>query len=157
MVAFEFYEKEYLGSSISREEWPVYEARADAQLRKYKRIYTVRPQLASISYDGTGGITIDADSIDTTDDGAGNVTLQPVVTPQDICEAMAVCAMADVLAYHVAAQNGMGAVASASIGSVSVSYGNAANAVDLSPKGQAKELYRSASMYLDFYRGVGGC
>jgi len=68
---------------------------------------------------------------------------------------MAVCAMADALAYFTAAQNGMGAVAAASIGSVSVSYGNAANAVDLSPKGQAKELYRCASLYLEFYRGVG--
>ena len=68
---------------------------------------------------------------------------------------MAVCAMADALAYFTAAQNGMGAVASASIGSVSVSYGNTANAVDISSKGQVKELHRCASQYLDIYRGVG--
>ena len=78
-----------------------------------------------------------------------------VTAPEESSEAMAVCAMADALAYFTAAQNGMGAVASASIGSVSVSYGNAASTVDLSPKGQAKELYRCASLYLEFYRGVG--
>ena len=80
-----------------------------------------------------------------------------VVAPEDNSEAMAVCAMADALAYFSAAQNGgVGAVSSASIGSVSVSYG-AAGAVDLSPKGQARELYRCAAQYLEIYRGVGGC
>lgn len=78
-----------------------------------------------------------------------------VAAPEETSEAMAVCAMADALAYFSEAQSGAGAVSSASIGSVSVSYGNTANVVDLSPKGQAKELYRSASLYLDIYRGVG--
>jgi hypothetical protein len=77
-----------------------------------------------------------------------------VTAPDENAEAMAVCAMADALAYFTAAQNGTGAVASASIGSVSVSYGSP-SAVDLSPKGQARELYRCASQYLDIYRGVG--
>lgn len=78
-----------------------------------------------------------------------------VTAPDDDAEAMAICAMADALAYFTAAQNGTGgAVSSASIGSVSVSYGNAANAVDLSPKGQARELMRCAKLYLDIYRGV---
>ena len=68
----------------------------------------------------------------------------------------ALCAMADALAYFTAAQNGTGGViSSASLGSVSVSYGSAAAAVDLSPKGQEKELYRCACRYLDIYRGVG--
>lgn len=81
-----------------------------------------------------------------------------VTAAAENAEAMAICAMADALAYFVAAQNGTGgAVASASIGSVSISYGNAGGAVDLSPKGQAKELYRCACRYLDIYRGVGGC
>jgi hypothetical protein len=75
-----------------------------------------------------------------------------VTAPDEKAEAMAVCAMADALAYFTAAQNG--AVTSASIGSVSVSYGSP-SAVDLSPKGQARELYRCASQYLDIYRGVG--
>lgn len=79
-----------------------------------------------------------------------------VTAPDENAEAMAICSMADALAYFAAAQNGAGgAVASASIGSVSVSYAGAASAVDLSPKGQAKELYRCASQYLDIYRGVG--
>lgn len=69
--------------------------------------------------------------------------------------ALAVCAVADALAYFAAAQNGAGvAVTSASIGSVSVSYGSGA-VVDLSPKGQEKELLRCARTYLDIYRGVG--
>ena len=72
-------------------------------------------------------------------------------------EHLAICAMADVLAYFVAAQNGAGGmVAATSIGSVSTSYaGVSGGAVDLSAKGQAEELYRCASLYLDIYRGVG--
>lgn len=81
-----------------------------------------------------------------------------VVAPDEHSEDMAVCAMADALAYFTAAQNGAGGViSSASIGSVSVSYGGAAGAVDLSPRGQARELYRCACRYLKIYRGVGGC
>lgn len=79
-----------------------------------------------------------------------------VTAPDDNAEAMAICAMADALAYFTAAQNGNGgAIAAASIGSVSVSYAGAIASVDLSAKGQAKELYRCASQYLDIYRGVG--
>ena len=78
-----------------------------------------------------------------------------VTAPNENAEAMAICAMADALAYFTAAQNGAGgAVTSASIGSVSVSYAGGAS-VDLSPKGQARELYRCASQYLEIYRGVG--
>ena len=77
-----------------------------------------------------------------------------VTAPDDNAEAMAVCSMADALAYFTAAQNGAyGAVTAASIGSVSVSYGGA-NTVDLSPRGQEKELLRCARQYLDIYRGV---
>ena len=79
-----------------------------------------------------------------------------VTAPEEDAEAMAVCAMADAIAYFAAAQNGAGgAISSASIGSVSVSYAGAAAAVDLSPKGQARELLRCARLYLDIYRGVG--
>lgn len=78
-----------------------------------------------------------------------------VTAPDGDAEAMAVCAMADALAFFTATQNGTGGmVSSASIGSVSVSYGGAA-AVDISPKAQAKELLRCAKLYLDIYRGVG--
>jgi hypothetical protein len=77
-----------------------------------------------------------------------------VTAPDENAEAMAVCAMADALAYFAAVQNGT-AVTSTSIGSVSVSYGSAPGSVDMSPKGQSRELYRCASQYLDIYRGVG--
>ncbi len=78
-----------------------------------------------------------------------------VTAPAADAEALAVCAMADALAYFSAAQNGTGAVASASIGSVSVSYSG--SNVDISPKAQERELYRCATIYLEIYRGVGGC
>lgn len=75
-----------------------------------------------------------------------------VEAPSAKAEELAVCAMADVLYAIVAAQNGTGAVSSASIGSVSVSYGGPAS-LDLSRKGQARELYEAACRYLDIYRG----
>lgn len=78
-----------------------------------------------------------------------------VTAPEETSEAMAVCAMADALAYFTAAQNGTGAVASASIGSVSVSYGNAGNSVDVGTKAQERELYRCACQHLQISRGVG--
>ena len=72
-------------------------------------------------------------------------------------ENMAVCAMAEALySFDLIANGEGGPVQSASIGSVSTSYGSAGgSAIDASPKGQAKELYRCASLYLDIYRGVG--
>ena len=76
-----------------------------------------------------------------------------VTAPDENAEAMAVCAMADALAYFCAVQNSSGSVASASIGSVSVSYG--AQTVDCSPRAQERELLRCARLYLDIYRGVG--
>ena len=77
-----------------------------------------------------------------------------VIESDAMAENMAVCAMADALFYFANAQNGTAAVASASIGSVSVSY-NAPKSVDLSPKAQERELFRCASQYLEIYRGVG--
>lgn len=80
-----------------------------------------------------------------------------VEAPEEESEDMALCAMADSLYYFEAAQNGSaGAVSSASIGSVSVSYGTSGG-IDLSPKGQFRELYRCASLYLTIYRGCGKC
>lgn len=72
-------------------------------------------------------------------------------------ENMAICAMAEAMyGFDLIANGEGGAVQSASIGSVSTSFGSSgAAAVDVSPKGQARELYRLASLYLDIYRGVG--
>lgn len=75
-----------------------------------------------------------------------------VTAPGETSEAMAVCAMADVIASIATAQSGAGAVTSASIGSVSVNYGGTSS-VDLSRKGQSRELYDAARRYLDIYRG----
>lgn len=81
-----------------------------------------------------------------------------VTAPEDSSDAedMAICAMAEAMyGFDLVANGEGGAIQSTSIGSVSTSYGSAgAQMVDLSPKGQAKELYRLASLYLDIYRGV---
>lgn len=74
-----------------------------------------------------------------------------VSAPDEYAEAMAICAMADAF-YAFDAIANEGPVQSASIGSVSTSYGSAPR-IDISPKGQAKELYRCACLYLDIYRG----
>lgn len=80
-----------------------------------------------------------------------------VTAPDENAESMAVCAMAEALHNFDLIANGEGGpVQSASIGSVSTSYGSAGSqAMDVSPAGQAKELYRCACLYLDIYRGVG--
>ena len=69
-------------------------------------------------------------------------------------EKLAICAMADALYSFDLIANGEGGVQSASIGSVSTSYGSQ-QAVDISPSAQSRELYRCASLYLDIYRGGG--
>ena len=109
-----------------------------------------------------GGCSIDVDEWRFYAKRAGEQLCQykrmySVVAPEENSEALAVCAMADALAYFAAAQNGAGgAVSSASIGSVSVSYGGR-QTVDLSPRGQAAELFRCACLYLEIYRGVSLC
>ncbi|MBC8546111.1 hypothetical protein H8711_04075 [Clostridiaceae bacterium NSJ-31] len=79
-----------------------------------------------------------------------------VTAPEADSEGMAVCAMADALyGFDLIANGEGGAVRSASIGSVSASYSGAGNdAVDVTPVGQARELFRCACLYLDIYRGV---
>lgn len=121
MVNYEFYVSEYHGGAISLDEWPEVEARASAQLRRYKRIFTVS-------------------------------------APEPNAEDMAICAMAEAIHGFDLSLNGDGGpIQSASVGSVSTSYGtNIGTAIDLSEKGQSKTLYRAASLYLDIYRGVSG-
>ena len=79
-----------------------------------------------------------------------------VTVPKDEpdAEKLAVCAMADAMHNFDLIANREGGVQSASIGSVSTSYGGQ-QTVDISPVAQSMELYRCASMYLDIYRGVG--
>lgn len=80
-----------------------------------------------------------------------------VTAPAPDSEDRAVCAMAEaLLGFDLLAGGEGGPVQSTSVGSVSVSYGSAAaQAVDLSPRGQARELYRCACLYLEIYRGAG--
>jgi len=74
-----------------------------------------------------------------------------VTAPATDSEDKAICAMADALYYYETVQN---EPQSSSIGSVSSSRGTS---IDISPKAQAAELYRSASLYLEIYRGVKTC
>ena len=68
---------------------------------------------------------------------------------------MAICAMAEAIAYYDAARNGEGGLRYASVGTVSVSGKGIYARVDISPAAQERELYRTAATYLDIYRGVG--
>ena len=77
-----------------------------------------------------------------------------VTTPDQMAEDMALCAMAETLwRWEILSPTGSGAVASASVGSGSVSY--ATDSGDGSPKAQARALFRSAERYLQIYRGCG--
>lgn len=74
-----------------------------------------------------------------------------VDAPEADSEDMAVCAMAEALAWFTDAKGG--AVSSAAIGSVSVKY----TSPDISSKALEQELLRCAKVYLVIYRGVGVC
>lgn len=119
MTDYTFYLTEYMGDVADNETFPRLATRADEQLRRYERLYTV-------------------------------------TQPEEHSRDLAVCAMVDALAAMEAMLSGEGgAVSSASIGSVSVSYGAPSSlGVDLSTKGQERELYRAAARYLDIYRGA---
>ena len=111
-----------------------YSRKANAKLEQYKRIYTV---------------SVPADTADKNTDlefGDG-FKLKP--------EEATICAMIEAMMIHDAAkEDAVNRVSAASIGSVSVSYGNSSG-VDISDKALEKELFRCASRYLDIYRGVG--
>ena len=76
------------------------------------------------------------------------------VTGDENMRKMALCAMAEVIGYFDAAQNGQGGLRYASVGTVSVSGKGIYSQVDISPKAQEKELYRTACRYLNIYRGT---
>lgn len=67
-------------------------------------------------------------------------------------ESMAVCAMAETFYSYDSLLSGQGEMKSASIGSVSVSYGG--TDIDTSPQAQAKELLKAAKRFLSIYRGA---
>ena len=76
------------------------------------------------------------------------------VTGSEKARAMALCAVADAMAYYDAARNGEGGLRYASVGAVSVSGKGVYGAVDISPAAQERELYRRVSRYLQIYRGA---
>ena len=76
------------------------------------------------------------------------------VTGDENMRKMALCAMAEIIGYFDAAQNGQGGLRYASVGTVSVSCKGIYSQVDISPKAQEKELYRAACRYLSIYRGI---
>lgn len=76
------------------------------------------------------------------------------VTGDGQAEAMAICAMAEAIAYFDAAQNGQGGLRYAKVGSVSVSGKGIYSQVDISPSAQRRELYRAAGRYLEICRAA---
>ena len=76
------------------------------------------------------------------------------VTGDETQRSMALCAMAEAIAYFDAALNGQGGLRYASVGTVSVSGQGIYSQVDLSPAARERELYRTACTYLDIYRGA---
>ena len=76
------------------------------------------------------------------------------VTGDENMRKMALCAMAEAIAYFDAAQNGQGGLRYASVGTVSVSGKGIYSQVDISPEAREKELYRAACRYLCIYRGT---
>ena len=67
---------------------------------------------------------------------------------------MALCAMAECMAYFDAARNGQGGLRYASVGTVSVSGKGVYGSLDISPKAEERELYRCAGEYLTICRAV---
>ena len=76
------------------------------------------------------------------------------VSGDEVARKMALCAMAEAIVYFQKAQNGEGGLRYAKVGTVSVSGKGIYSAVDISPKAQERELYRTACRYLDIYRGI---
>ena len=81
-----------------------------------------------------------------------------VTAPDEDAEKMAICAMTDAVAWYEGSRDGTGGpVASVSVGSVSETYSGGSGSLDFSQAAQDREMYRRACLYLDIYRGVGGC
>ena len=76
------------------------------------------------------------------------------VTGDAVARKLALCAMAEAIVYFQKAQSGEGGLRYAKVGTMSVSGKGIYSAVDISPKAQERELYRTACRYLDIYRGT---
>ena len=76
------------------------------------------------------------------------------VRGDEVVRKLALCAMAEAIVYFQKAQNGEGGLRYAKVGTMSVSGKGIYSAIDISPKAQEQELYRTACRYLDIYRGT---
>ena len=76
------------------------------------------------------------------------------VSGSEYAEKRALCAVAEAMDYFSKAQNGLGGMQYASVGTVAVSGKGIYSQVDITPAAQERELYRCAQRYLDIYRGV---
>ncbi len=90
-------------------------------------------------------------------DKLGQYRRQYRVSGDETAEKMALCAMAEAIAYFDSAVSGQGGLRYASVGTVSVSGKGIYSQVDISPKAREQELYRCACRYLRICRGVGTC
>lgn len=79
------------------------------------------------------------------------------IVPEETGEAMAVCAMAEVMDFFAQARNGQGGLRYVSVGSVSASGKGVYGQMDISPEAENRELYRCARRYLHIERGCGQC
>ena len=79
------------------------------------------------------------------------------VTPNETAEAMAVCAMAEVMDFFALARNGQGGLRYVSIGNVPASGKGVYGQMDISPEAENRELYRCARRYLHIERGCAQC
>ena len=75
------------------------------------------------------------------------------IVPEETGEAMAVCAMAEVMDFFAQARNGQGGLRYVSVGSVSASGKGVYGQMDISPEAENRELYRCALRYLHIERG----
>lgn len=122
---YTFYENEYGGSSISREQFAHYAKRAEAVLQHAMRIYTITTP---------------------TDMENGQ--------PDEDAVIYCLCALADTIyGYDLYDSGEAGPTASLKTGEVSVSY--AAGGADLSEKGRQRSYYNIIRTYLEVYRGAG--
>ena len=79
------------------------------------------------------------------------------IVPEETAEAMAVCAMAEVMDFFAQARNGQGGLRYVSVGSVSASGKGVYGQMAISPDAENRELYRCARRYLHIERGCAQC
>lgn len=80
--------------------------------------------------------------------------LVPYDGDYEAARANAICAMAEQMQNFDFVANGTGGIASASIGSVSVSGGRAADVIDVSERGRGSTLLKCVQTYFNVFTGL---